>query len=256
MLFWVWGKEAHRPTRDIDLLGFGDNDVSTLVSDFRVICVVDADDGLVFDLESIKGIEIKQDALYQGVRVTGRAALGNASITFQVDVGFGDAVMPAAERATLPSFLDLPAPEINVYPVQTVIAEKFQAMLMLGETNSRIKDFYDLWVIASELDIEGSLMLKAIKATCARRETALSTDGPTVLDDGFAINEVKSTQWKAFLAKNALASDMSFAELMGKLSVFLKPLYTAAAKKQGFNRTWSAERWFWEYPVIHPSRKQ
>ena len=174
MLFWVWEGDAHRPTRDIDLLGFGENDIDTLIVDFREICSVEADDGLASDLGSIKGMEIKEGAFYQGVRITGKAILEKAKITFQVDIGFGDAVSPQAEMATLPSFLDLPDPQLNVYPVYTVIAEKFQAMVMLGIANSRIKDFYDLWVITSRMEIEGSLLVEAIKATFERRDTPLS----------------------------------------------------------------------------------
>jgi predicted nucleotidyltransferase component of viral defense system len=243
MLFWVWGGDAHRPTRDIDLLGYGDGDIETLVADFRDICSVVAEDGLEFDLASIRGIEIKEDALYQGVRITGQASLDSARITFQVDIGFGDAVSPGAKVATVPSFLDLPEPELNVYPVYTVIAEKFQAMVMLGIANSRIKDFYDLWVIASRMEVEGDLLVEAIKATFERRETALPEYRPSIFESPFTSDENKQRQWLAFLRKNGLDSEMSFEVLMGELQGFLLPVYLAAAQGGQFDADWLAGHW-------------
>lgn len=243
MLFWVWGGNSHRPTRDIDLLGFGENDIDTLVADFQAICKMEVDDGLVFDLSSIKGIEIKEDALYQGVRITGKASLENANITFQVDIGFGDAVTPEAELATLPSYLDLPEAELKVYPVYTVIAEKFQAMVMLGIANSRIKDFYDLWVISTELEIDGNLLVEAIQATFERRETPLSEQKLSVFENSFTSDENKQKLWVAFLSKNGLESDMIFDVLMRELQGFLEPVYMAVAKEESFDCAWLSGRW-------------
>ena len=243
MLFWVWDGDAHRPTRDIDLLGFGENDVDTLISQFKEICSVEAKDGLEFDLASIRGIEIKEDALYQGVRITGQSSLDSAKITFQVDIGFGDAVSPRAEVATVPSFLELPEPELNVYPVYTVIAEKFQAMVMLGIANSRIKDFYDLWVIASRMEIEGDLLVEAIKATFERRETALSENSTSIFEPPFTTDENKRKQWLAFLRKNGLDSGMTFEVLMGELREFLVPAYLAAAHGGRLDGVWLAGHW-------------
>ena len=159
MLFSVWTGDLHRPTKDIDLLGFGSNDTDVLVNDFKVICAIEADDGLIFDIESIQGVRIKEDSLYQGVRVTGFAHLEKAKIGLQVDIGFGDAVTPNARLATIPSFLDFPAPIMKIYPVYTVIAEKFHAMVALGLFNSRIKDFYDIWMIAIHGLQEGDFLL-------------------------------------------------------------------------------------------------
>jgi len=123
MLFWVWNQDIHHPTRDIDLLGFGSNDKQHLAE------------------------------VFQGVRITGHANLDQARIPFQIDIGFGDAVTPDSENISLPSFLDLPAANIGAYPVYTVVAEKFQAMVELGIANSRLKDFFDLWMIASQFEL-------------------------------------------------------------------------------------------------------
>ncbi len=247
MLFWVWGVDTHRPTRDIDLLGYGSNDIDDLIKNFQRICAIETGDGLVFDLNSVSGIAIKEDALYQGVRITGGALLDKARITYQVDIGFGDAVTPAAEVASLPSFLAFPDPELRVYPVYTVIAEKFQAMVMLGIFNSRIKDFYDLWAIASELDvgIEGRALTDAVKATFECRGTVIDGMPLAIFGMDFAGDERKQQQWQAFLSKNGLQSKMVFAELMDKLRKFLKPVYAAVAKQESFKKNWSSENWSW-----------
>ncbi len=246
MLFLIWTGDLHRPTKDIDLLGFGKNDVDVLENDFKVICAVETDDGLVFDINSISGAQIKEDALYQGVRIVGYALLDKAKITFQVDVGFGDAVTPKAEIASVPSFLDLPDPTVRIYPAYTVIAEKFQAMVALGIANSRIKDFYDIWVMASDMPFEGKLLTEALKATFERRETAINDDAPTVFKDEFTQDENKQKQWKAFLSKNALKSDKAFDELMAQLQQFLEPIYQSAYSNQPLVKQWVPDDWSWK----------
>jgi len=246
MLFLIWTGDLHRPTKDIDLLGFGKNDVDVLENDFKVICAVEADDGLVFDINSISGAQIKEDALYQGVRIVGYALLDKAKITFQVDVGFGDAVTPKAEIASAPSFLDLPDPTVRIYPAYTVIAEKFQAMVALGIANSRIKDFYDIWVMASDMPFEGKLLTEALKATFERRETAINDDALTVFKDEFTQDENKQKQWKAFLSKNALKSDKAFDELMAQLQQFLEPIYQSAYSNQPLVKQWFPDEWSWK----------
>jgi predicted nucleotidyltransferase component of viral defense system len=245
MLFLIWTGDLHRPTKDIDLLGFGKNDVDVLEKDFKAICAVEADDGLAFDIDSISGAQIKEDALYQGVRVVGHALLDNAKITFQVDIGFGDAVTPKYEVAVVPSFLDLPEPTVRIYPAYTVIAEKFQAMVALGVANSRIKDFYDIWVMASDMTFEASVLSDAIKATFDRRETEVNDVALTVFDEVFINDESKQKQWEAFLKRNALKSEMSFADLMVKLQQFLEPIYQLASSNEVMEEHWSSEKWQW-----------
>lgn len=251
MLFLVWTGDFHRPTKDIDLLGFGSSDVDVLVKNFKAICSGDTDDGLIFDIDSIQGAQIKDNALYQGVRVTGFAYLEKARISLQVDIGFGDAVTPGAEVAVVPSFLDLPDPEMRVYPVYTVIAEKFHAMVALGLFNSRIKDFYDIWVIASAdahrdgALLDGNLLAAAIKATFERRNTTVSTDVLTIFSDDFMQDTQKQTQWAAFLNKNRLTSDQSFEDLQKRLRRFLEPVYQAAALANEYPYEWNATGWQW-----------
>lgn len=244
-LFWVWNNAFHRPTRDVDLLGFGENDVETLVKTFQNVCSLDVEDGLLFDTKQIQGMEIKEDAMYQGVRVTGFAELAKARIPFQIDIGFGDVVTPEPEVISMPSFLDLPEAKIRAYTVYTVIAEKFQAMVYLGLANSRMKDFYDVWFLASSMDLEGDLLAEAIMATFTRRETPVSTGSLFIFGETFAGDSGKNTLWNAFIKKNGLTTELTFAELLQKIQIFIKPAYRSIALKQPFNQKWSAAGWRW-----------
>ena len=261
MLFSVWTGDLHRPTKDIDLLGFGSNDTDVLVNDFKVICAIEADDGLIFDIESIQGVRIKEDSLYQGVRVTGFAHLEKAKIGLQVDIGFGDAVTPNARLATIPSFLDFPAPIMKIYPVYTVIAEKFHAMVSLGLFNSRIKDFYDIWMIAihglqegdfllggDALDgtaLDGTLLVSAIRSTFNRRNTVMSTEMLSVFTAEFMQDKNKHRQWNAFLNKNRIVSDQSFENIQQGLRRFLEPAYQAAALGAEYPFKWDVSEGKW-----------
>ena len=276
MLFSVWTGDLHRPTKDIDLLGFGSNDIDVLVNDFKIICATEADDGLIFDIESIQGVLIKEDSLYQGVRVTGFAHLEKAKIGLQVDIGFGDAVTPNARLATIPSFLDSPAPIMKIYPVYTVIAEKFHAMVSLGLFNSRIKDFYDIWMIAihglqegdcllggdtldgtdfdgtaldgTDLDgtaLDGTLLVSAIRSTFNRRNTVMSTEMLSVFTAEFMQDKNKHRQWNAFLNKNRIVSDQSFENIQQGLRRFLEPAYQAAALGAEYPFKWDVSEGKW-----------
>ena len=245
-LFWVWNEAFHRPTRDVDLLGFGENDVSGLVKIFQDICSIEVEDGLRFDSQSIRGIEIKEDATYQGVRVTGTAELARAKIPFQVDVGFGDVVTPDPELIEMPVFLNLPAPSLRAYPVYTVMAEKFQAMVYLGLANSRMKDFYDIWFLASSMELEGRLLVEAVKATFAQRETAINIEPLILFEKSFTRDKNKLTQWNAFVKKNGVSDVPDFAETMQKLEILLNPVYRCIANNQGFNLIWSSSDWQWK----------
>ncbi len=244
-MFWVWNDAFHRPTRDVDLLGFGENDVETLVKTFQNICSLDVEDGLLFDTKQIQGMEIKEDAMYQGVRVTGFAELAKARIPFQIDIGFGDVVTPEPEVISMPSFLDLPEAKILAYTIYTVIAEKFQAMVYLGLANSRMKDFYDVWFLASSMDLEGNLLVEAIMATFARREMPVSTESLFIFGESFAGDSGKNTLWNAFIKKNGLTTEFAFAELLQKIQIFIEPAYRSIALKQAFNQKWSAAGWRW-----------
>jgi hypothetical protein len=205
LLFSLWYDQPHRPTRDADLLGFGPHDIDTTVSAFREISEILVDDGIAFDPISVKGSLIRKDAGYGGVRIDLRALLDGARITLQVDIGFGDAVTPAPESVSYPVLLDdLPAPQLRSYPKYTVVAEKFHAVCLLGMANTRMKDYFDLWVLLTEGALESSELHRAVQATFARRQLPVPATVPSGLSDTFALNAVKRAQWAAFLKKNRL----------------------------------------------------
>jgi len=246
LLFWVWNTDFHRPTRDIDLLTYTDNDVEHLLGVFQQIIMSVSDDGLVFDAESIRGIEIKEDADYTGVRITGFALLMNARVPFQIDIGYGDVIVPAAEEAEIPVFLDLPAPLLKIYPVYSAIAEKFQAMVMLGLANSRMKDFYDIGVIAHTMPLDGNLLTQAIAATFERRKTVFMKEPLYVFSSDFTQDKGKNIQWNAFLNKNNLNSKTGFPQIVAEVQQLLAPVYDSIINPQSFEMQWSPEEFQWK----------
>jgi Nucleotidyl transferase AbiEii toxin, Type IV TA system len=204
MLFRLWADQPHRPTRDLDLLGRGDPSVDRLAAVFRAVCGATVeDDGLLFDPAAVTAGKIKEDQEYEGVRVECVVRLGQARIDLQVDVGFGDAITPGPVTVQYPALLDLPAPELAAYPRETVVAEKFQAMVMLGIANSRMKDFFDLWVLARSFAFAGPTLADAIRATFVRRKTPVPAAPPLALTAEFGTDRGKVTQWAAFLKKGS-----------------------------------------------------
>ena len=205
LLLQLWYGQPHRPTRAADLLGFGPDDVPTLVGVFRDICSIAADDGIVFDPASVAGSPIRKDAGYGGVRIDLRATLDGARLTLQIDIGFGDAVTPAALPVTYPTLLpDVPAPTLRAYPKATVVAEKLHAVTVLGMTNTRMKDFFDLALLLCDATLDDAELQRAVEATFARRQTAMPGNQPIGLSDAFANDATKQQQWRAFLSKNKL----------------------------------------------------
>jgi len=206
ILFYFWNHEMHRPTRDIDFLSSGPADCDILEGIIaEIVATPTSEDGLTFDTSTIKAAEIREEAFYDGIRVKLIAKLGTVRIPMQIDIGFGDAVTPAPETKRIQSLIDeLPGPEINAYPMYSVIAEKLEAMVMLGEQNSRMKDFFDIHFLVTKEDIKPELLQEAVIATFERRRTDLPQTSPPSLLEEFA--ELKQTQWKAFLRRNKLES--------------------------------------------------
>lgn len=226
MLFTIWTGQAHRPTRDVDLLGYGNNSEEALVGIFKDVCAVDVEaDGVMFDADSLKVTEIRKDQDYQGKRIQLNAVLGNARIPLQIDIGFGDVVIPSVEQIEYPVMLNFPAPKLAVYSKETFIAEKFQAMVTLGFVNSRMKDFYDIWMMTKQFSFEGRVLGQAIRATFQRRQTKLPETPPVALTVEFSGDPGKEQQWRAFLARNGLDSNnISFSGVIDDLRDFLMPL--------------------------------
>jgi len=228
MLYLAWGGEAYRPTRDLDLLGFGNPEVNDLVARIAEICSVPAADGIVFDTGAIEAERIREDAEYEGVRVWVPASLDGARVTVQIDVGFGDVVVPAPDEVSLSTLLPLDPPVVRAYPIEAVIAEKLQAMVVLGIANSRMKDFYDLWTFAKTRRFDIRRLARSIQATFERRRTPLSAMAPTALTDEFLLDQAKRTQWGAFCRRTGMP-EMPFLEVVGRqIREFLMPAVECA----------------------------
>lgn len=205
LLFALWYDMPHRATRDADLLGFGASDLESVAQTFRDIASVSVDDGIVFDPASVVAEEIRKDAGYAGARILISGELAKARCKTQVDIGFGDAVTPGPIDATYPVLLDdLPAPHLRTYPVYTVVAEKLHAIALLGMTNSRVKDYFDLSVLLEREALDADLLARAIKATFERRGMAVPTELPVALSDEFAHDTSRQALWQAFVKKNEL----------------------------------------------------
>jgi hypothetical protein len=202
-------------------------------------------DGIVFDSASVRVDAIREDNAYGGLRVHLVGRIGSARCALQVDVGFGDAVTPDAETVAFPTLLqDFQAPVLRVYPVYTVIAEKYQAMVTLGQANSRMKDFYDLAVIGSRTELDSATLASAIAATFARRKTVLPTQRPLALTKQFGEDTAKVRQWQAFLNKNRITA-ASLAETVSLLDLLLWPPTEMAATQSGSTATWMPEQRKW-----------
>ena len=205
LLFTLWYDMPHRATRDVDLLGFGASDLASITQVFRDIAAITADDGIVFDPNSVIVQEIRKEAGYGGVRVIVAGELANARCRTQIDIGFGDAVTPGPVNAVYPVLLDgLPAPRLRAYPIYTVVAEKLHAITLLGMTNSRVKDYFDLSLLLERETLDADLLAQAIKATFARRGMAVPAELPVGLTDEFSGDASRQALWNAFAKKNGL----------------------------------------------------
>ena len=205
LLFDLWFDQPHRPTRDVDFLGFGPMDAEALAATVCSICAIDADDAMTFDAATVAVREIREEANYGGLRVRLLGKLGNARCSLQLDVGYGDAVTPGPSDVELRTLLEgMPAPRLRIYPRETVVAEKLEAVASLGMANSRMKDYFDLLALLREGALEPELLSEAIASTFRRRRTALPGDLPIGLTAEFATDELKQRQWAAFLQKNGL----------------------------------------------------
>ena len=217
LLFAIWYEQPHRPTRDADLLGFGADDVASAVRVFSDICRIAVDDGIAFDAASVRATPIRQETGYGGVRVDLRATLDGARVALQVDIGFGDAVTPSPQTIRYPVLLDgMPAPQLRSYPKYTVVAEKLHAICLLGMANTRMKDYFDLWVLMTEGTLDPAELRRAMAATFERRQLALPAGLPAGLSDAFCSDAAKQAQWAAFLKKNRLAA-LELAPVVARL---------------------------------------
>ncbi len=243
MLFRVWMDSSHRPTRDVDLHRIGPAEMNDLENIFRELCSLSVEpDGLVFLPASVKAEPIREEAAYGGIRVIIEARLENSRIPIQCDVGFGDAVTPGPVAIEFPALLDFPPPHLRCYPTYTVVAEKLEAMVLLGEANSRMKDFYDLWFLSRHFDFDGKTLVEAIRATFDRRKTKLPESVPVALTDNFSTT--KSIQWKAFLRRNRLP-ELEMAVVMASIRQFAELPLSNASRTEALLKNWTATKgWY------------
>ena len=232
MLFTLWYDMPHRPTRDVDLLGFGPSDLQAITQTFQDIAAVAVADGITFDPASVSAEEIRKEAGYAGARVFIAGELAGARLRTQVDIGFGDAVTPGPVEAVYPVLLgDFPAPQLRTYPVYTVIAEKLHAIALLGMTNSRLKDYLDLSVLLAREVLDAEILATAIAATFQRRGMAVPIALPIGLSDEFSLDASRQALWQAFLNKNQLTV-VPLQEVVGVLRATLQPSLQQAVALQ------------------------
>ena len=240
LLFDLWFDVPHRPTHDADFLDFGSAEIPHVEEIFRDICRIEVEDGIAFQPDTVKAAEIRKETNYAGVRVTLLGMLDSARCPVQIDIGFGDAVVPGPDEVHYPVILgEMPEPHLHVYPRYTVVSEKLEALTSLGMLNSRMKDFFDLWILAKHSDFDGPILSRAVAATFDRRCTAVPNGVPIGLSDEFINDTQKGKQWQAFLRKNAL-DPMPLATVIADLRNFLMPVLATIAVGGSHDYSWRA----------------
>ncbi len=248
MLFVTWPEHVFRPTGDLDLLGEGNPDPAALTALFTRICQVEVkDDGIAFDPASITVEPVREADKYQGARLAMNATLAGAKIRVLVDIGFGDHVYPAPKRQSFPGILpNMPAANILMYPPETVVAEKFQAMVAFGEANTRIKDFHDIWVTTGTFPFDLASVVEAVGGTLRRRQTPFPTQVPLGLTDSFAAVAEQSGLWSGFLRRTPPAlKPPPFPELQAELRSFFGPVIGSLEVPEGARGTWDPAGGAW-----------
>lgn len=202
LMFTVWHIPERRTTLDIDFLAKYDNKIAGIEKMVKAICNIKViPDGLIFDSKTVRGQRIKEDADYEGVRVKFTGLLERSRIPMQIDIGFGDNIYPKPKTIEYPAIVDFPKPKLKGYPPESIISEKFEAMIKLGLLNSRMKDFYDIWLMMRQFDFEGVKLVEALKRTFKQRKTALPENKPLFDEEIYDEESDRQTLWKAFLKK-------------------------------------------------------
>lgn len=243
MLFSLWAPIPYRSTGDLDLLGSGHAAPERMAAIFAAVCAVAVDDdGVVYDAASIRAEAVRDDEDYSGVRVTLTATLAAARLPIQIDIGFGDAVTPGSVDVAYPSLLGFPSPFLRAYPPETVVAEKLEALVALDMRNSRMKDFFDLWVIAKTFAFDGPTLAAAVATTFERRKTPLPATAPAALTEAFSQDAGKQAQWRAFLKRTSITlAPQPFPELVSFIAAFVSPLLASNAITTMEGKMWPAD---------------
>ena len=242
LMFTVWQVPERRTTMDIDFLAQYDNQVAKIEEVIKEICQTKVvPDGLTFDSMSVAGRKIKEDADYEGVRIRFRGFLERARIPMQIDVGFGDAIYPKPRAVDYPTILDFPKPLLKGYPAESVVSEKFEAMVKLGLLNSRMKDFYDLWLMTGRFDFDGAKLAEALKRTFAHRKTELPAKPPLFAEEIYDETSDRQTLWKAFLQKTQIRHvPQELKEIARTIEGFLSEPIKSIYGHLEFNAQWKA----------------
>lgn len=240
MLFRKWSDQPHRATRDMDLLAFGSpaaEDVTRLIRD---ICSTSVDDdGVEFLPHTLRTEEIREAQEYDGIRVKLTAIIAGAHVPLQIDIGFGDAVVPEPQELVYPTLLEFPAPTIRAYSRESVIAEKLHAMVSLGIANSRMKDFFDIYTLATTSEFMGEAICAAIRATFERRSTAIPSDTPVALTPEFSTDRIKVSQWQAFTMGGSVKGvGVDLAAVVELLCLFLLQPLTSLSRGESLAGNW------------------
>ena len=230
LLLTVWRAPMSRPTMDIDLLGRTNNEVDDIVNLLKDVAQTTVpDDGITFDLDSFAGLVIREDADYSGVRTVFTGHLNAARVTMQIDIGFGDVVTPEPERLSYPTILDFPAPALLGYTRETVIAEKLEALVQLRMLNSRMKDYFDIWILLRHPELDPAVIRAAIERTFKNRKMEIDAT-PIGLLPQFGSDPAKQAQWRAFLKRSALTDvPEQLAVVVEELRAFFEPIFTSLA---------------------------
>lgn len=229
-LFTIWNNGySYRPTMDADLELRGRGDIDSVRDLFREVIAIEPNepDALSFDTDTLDVAQIRVDDKYGGVRASVMAYIANVRIRVQFDVGIGDAITPAARIGLFPSLLDMSEPRIKIYPKATVVAEKIETIVQRGISNSRMKDYYDLWILCNDTSLDKVKTALAVKRTFSRRKTPLPTVCPTGLANEFATNRDKIVQWESFLHKSRLDNSVpDFPEIIKTIRDFYFDILT------------------------------
>ena len=243
-LFRIWTAADVRPTRDLDILGYGEMTLEDAESIIKDLCAFEfSGDGIRFREETVKSSFIRRESDYGGIRVKLIAQIAKARLPMQIDIGFGDVVTPPALEVEYPTLLDMPAPKIRAYPPETAVAEKFQILVDFGIVNSRMKDLFDLWVISETISFDGRSLANAIRKTFNRRNTPMPAGIPLALTSRFADDPLKRTQWQGFLRKldNCSAPD-SLEQIQQQLRQFMLPPIRSIVANENFDWVWEPEK--------------
>ncbi len=241
MLFFTWENVVFRQTRDLDFSSFASFDADTIEANIRDICSlsVEPDDGLIFRDDSLRIAPIRINEAYKGFRARFVWRLGNTRIASQIDIGFGDVVTPEPVDMVFPAMLDMPPARILAYPRETVVAEKFSAIISIGVGNSRVKDLYDIWVLSGNFEFDGTVLQRAVKSTFDRQRADLPLESPISLRDAFAADPGNMDMWSRFLQRAAAESSPSLSEVVARCRDFLMPL----ARQEAGGLSWKDGRW-------------